>query len=263
MNRRLASICFALVLTFGMSGSALAVDPRTDPVTTGNPGPPTDPVVGFDQPWWGGTFHAPPQPPPIEVETTGAALVGTYVGPAGSRTYIPAFQYQLLYSDPQGGYSCTAYSMAMAIDKATYGGTRVTGREVRALSGVVSYAGMTLADARIASAKLRVALVRANGTWANVVAVLKARRGVILQGVYSMVPVALRGQVSFLGRHAIYVDHLRSDGLFAYVMDPLSRSGGRWWPAKVLRSFAEKLGRETGIYPLVYFSYTRMTRLFR
>jgi hypothetical protein len=197
------------------------------------------------------------------VATAGAALAGSYVGEVGKRRYIPAFQYQLVYTDPQGGYSCTAYSTAMAVDKATYGGTRVTGHEIRDLSGVYAYTGMTLADARIATNKLQVPIVRGVGTWDGVMAALRANRGVVLQGVYSKVPLNLRGQVSFVGRHAIYLDYLHSTGLYVYVMDPLSKAGPRWWPVSVLRSFAEQLGRETGILPLVYYSYTRGTRLFR
>ena len=269
--KRLA-LALALVLSVVLSAPVLAADGRmweddggvpivvTDPVhTMGDPS--TDPVRPLD-PWWG-VWNEPPRPLPQEVETAGEALVGTYVGEVGKRRYIPAFQYQLLYSDPQGGYSCTAYSAAMAVDKATYGGSRVTGREVRALSGVSSYSGMSLADVKVATDKLQVSLIRATGTWADVLVDLRQGRGVILQGVYSQVPTSLSGQPSFTGRHAVYLDYLHSTGLYVYVMDPLSKVGPRWWPVEVLQRFADKLGRETGIYPLVFYSYTRVTRLMR
>jgi hypothetical protein len=281
--KRLASIGLALVLAFGISSSALAhelewdgpyvppssltpddpgvpTDPVFDPLVTGIPTDPVpgDPVSPLD-PWW---FVAHDPLYAEGVETTGYAPAGTYIGTSPHITYVPAFQYQLIYSDPQGGYSCTAYSAAMAIDRATYGGSRITGSQVRALSGVGPYVGLTLPQVMRATTTVGVPFVRPAAEWEGVVAALHARRGVVLQGDYDQIPDQFSGQPSFDGYHAVYLDRLHSDGVHIYMMDPLSKVGGRWVDASILRRFAEKLTRQEGVYPMVLFAYTRATRLF-
>jgi hypothetical protein len=276
--KRLASIGLALILTFALSVPTLADEdgspwePIPVPIADGVPtdpvivpiadGVPTDPVPGDPvsplNPWW---FVAH-DPDYFAIETAGAGLLGTYIrSPSGLR-YIPAFQYQLIYSDPQGGYSCTAYAVAMAVDKATYGGSKVTGRQIRTLSGVAPYVGMTLPQVTRATTKLAVPLVRATGTWAAVMAALRANRGVVLQGDYDQIPDSLSGQPSFNGYHAIFIDRVSSDGKL-YMMDPLSKVGARWVSEAILRRFAEKLTRQEHVYPLVLFAYTRQVRLFK
>jgi hypothetical protein len=274
--KRLASIGLALILTFALSVPALADEdgspwePIPVPIAGGVP---TDPVIvpiaaGIPTDFVGGDPVSPLHPwwftPNVDpaVETSGAGLLGTYIHSGGGHRYVPAFQYQLIYSDPQGGYSCTAYSVAMAVDRATYGGSRITGRQIRALSGVAPYTGMTLPQVTRATTKLAVPLVRATGTWAAVMAALRANRGVVLQGDYDQIPDALSGQPSFNGYHAVYIDRLSSTGKL-YMMDPLSKVGARWVDEAILRRFAEKLSRQEHVYPLVLFAYTRATRLFK
>ena len=281
--KRLASIGLALVLTFGLGGAALAdedgspwapdpvvvpIDPSTtiptdpvfDPEVTGVPTDPVpgDPVSPLD-PWW----YVPHDPIYAEgVETTGYAPLGTYIRSASGLRYVPAFQYQLVYGDPQGGYSCTAYSTAMAIDRATYGGSRITGRQVRALTGVGPYVGLTLPQIMRATATVGVPLVRPSAEWAAVMAALRDGRGVILQGDYDQIPDKFSGQPTFDGYHAIFLDRLSSTGRI-WMMDPLSKVGGRWIDELILRKFAEKLARQEHIYPRVLFAYTRALRLFK
>lgn len=77
-------------------------------------------------------------------------------------------------------------------------------------------------------------------------AVLYAGAGVIIDGVYGELPVDIRVQKSFTGRHAVYVDAFRPpgpDGPAAYyVMDPIGRTWrgykGDWWPAEHVERFA-------------------------
>ena len=164
------------------------------------------------------------------IETGGSGLVGHYVGTSPNIRYIPAFQYQLIYSDPQGGYSCTAYAMAMAIDKATYGGSEVTGRQVRALSGAASFTGLNLPDVIRAANRLYVTVIYPTGTWANLITSLRNGHGVVLQGDYEVIPDAYSGQTSFDGNHAVYIDYLHSTGLYMYVMDPLQKKGPTMGP---------------------------------
>jgi hypothetical protein len=270
--KRLIALGFALVLSPGLAGVVSAEDGR--PWPTADPGVPTDPAfpeailtgVPTDQapgnpapqgsPWW----YLPPSGYEGGVES-GAGLSGTYIGTSPHIYYIPAFQYQGLWSDPQGWWSCTAYSAAMAVDKATYGGSRITGRQIRALTGVGPDQGLTLPQVMRATDILAVPFVRPIGQWSAVMAALGQHRGVILQGDYDQIPDSINLS-SFDGYHAVYLDRLHSDGVHIYMMDPLRRAGPVWVDASILRAFAEKLTRQEGAYPMVLFAYTRATRLF-
>jgi len=274
-RRFLAAVCLAFVLSLGLAGVVSAEDglPRDQPT---DPGIPTDPAFpeavltgvstdrapGNSAPagnwWW---YLRPPSSYEGGVES-GAGLSGTYLRlMSGSYRYIPAFQYQGLWSDPQGWWSCTAYSTAMVVDRATGGGSRITGRQIRALTGIGPNQGLTLPQVMRATDILAVPLVRPIGQWSAVMAALKSNRGVVLQGDYDQIPDSINLS-SFDGYHAVYLDRLHSDGVHIYMMDPLRRAGPVWVDASILRKFAEKLTRQEGAYPMVLFAYTRVTRLF-
>jgi len=274
-RRFLAAVCLAFVLSLGLAGVVSAEDglPRDQPTDPGIPtdpafpetvltGVPTDRAPGNSAPagnWW--RYLRPPSSYEGGVES-GAGLSGTYLRlMSGSYRYIPAFQYQGLYSDPQGWWSCTAYSTAMAVDRATGGGSRITGRQIRALTGVGPNQGLTLPQVMRATDILAVPIVRPIGQWSAVMAALKSNRGVVLQGDYDQIPDSINLS-SFDGYHAVYLDRLHSDGVHIYMMDPLRRAGPVWVDASILRKFAEKLTRQEGVYPMVLFTYTRVTRLF-
>jgi len=276
-RRSFAAVCLAFVLSLGLSGVVSAEDglPWAQPTDPGVPtdpafpeafltGIPTDRAPGIPSPrrppgnpWW-----YLPNPSGYEggVES-GAGLTGTYIGTSPHISYVPAFQYQGLWSDPQGWWSCTAYSTAMAVDRATYGGSRITGRQIRALTGVGPDQGLTLPQVMRATDILAVPLVRPIGQWSAVMAALGQHRGVILQGDYDQIPDSINVS-SFDGYHAVFLDRLHSDGVHIYMMDPLRRAGPVWVDASILRKFAEKLTRQEGAYPMVLFAYTRATRLF-
>jgi hypothetical protein len=258
----LAGVGLALVLSLGLSGTAFAATPVVIPdavsvpvVVTG----PVSPVPG----WWRFFSLVPSLKGGPEVSTSGPGLAGTYVGAPGNLRYIAAFQYQLVIGDPQGGFSCTAYSMAMALSKASYGAVRVTGAQIRALSGASAYTGLTLPQAISAAARLHVSIVNESGSgdWADVLDALRHGRGVVLQGDYDQIPARYSGQVSFKGNHAVFVDYLHSSGQFVYVLDPLQRDGAEWVPVAIMRAFAEKLAKAQGIYPRLYYAVTPTTRL--
>jgi len=272
--KRLIALGLALVLSLGLAGVVSAEDglpwPVVDPGVPTDPafpealltGVPTDPVPADPapptNPWW----YWPHDPSYYEepgVES-GAGLAGTYIGTSPHISYVPAFQYQGLWSDPQGWWSCTAYSTAMAVDKATYGGSRITGRQIRALTGVGPDQGLTLPQVMRATDILAVPLVRPIGQWSAVMAALGQHRGVILQGDYDQIPDSINLS-SFDGYHAVFLDRLHSDGVHIYMMDPLRRAGPVWVDASILRKFAEKLTGQEGAYPMVLFAYTRATRL--
>jgi len=274
-RRFLAAACLAFVLSLGLAGVVSAEDglPRDQPT---DPGIPTDPAFpeaaligvstdrapGNSAPagnWW---WYLRPSSSYEGGVESGAGLSGTYLRlMSGSYRYVPAFQYQGLWSDPQGFWSCTAYSTAMAVSRATGGGSQITGRQIRALTGVGPNQGLTLPQVMRATDILAVPLVRPIGQWSAVMAALKSNRGVVLQGDYDQIPDSINLS-SFDGYHAVYLDRLHSDGVHIYMMDPLRRAGPVWVDASILRKFAEKLTRQEGVYPMVLFTYTRVTRLF-
>ena len=81
-------------------------------------------------------------------------------------------------------------------------------------------------------------------------ALLYAGAGAVIDGVYGELPVDLRLDKDFTGRHAVYVDAFRPpgpDGPAAYyVMDPIGHTwegyNGGWWPAEDVERFASQMG---------------------
>ena len=79
---------------------------------------------------------------------------------------------------------------------------------------------------------------------------LGAGYGAVIQGVYGVIPEALRLQPSFEGSHAIYLDGYYPGGNGTpeayYVIDPLGRPSagydGDWWPASVIDAFGTAFG---------------------
>ena len=181
-----------------------------------------------------------------------------------SYIYHPKHQWQLgPNAAPTGGWDCTAYSAAMALDRATMGGTTATGRQVR-LASDEPYPdprspGLNLAQVIVVAAKWHVDLVNRRGApWSAVMAMLREGRGVVLQGDYDQIPAGFSGQLSFKGDHALFVNHITGDGDL-YDMDPLRKAGAIEIPEKVARAYAEKLARTWGIYPGLAVAMTRVT----
>lgn len=179
-------------------------------------------------------------------------------------TYKPEFSYQLgSGSGPTGGFDCTAHSAAMAIDRATLGGSKITGRQVR-LASTEPYPdphspGLSIPQVINVGFKLHVSLENRSGApWSSLIAALKGQRGVILQGDYDQIPAEFSGQLSFKGDHAVFVNHISGDGDF-YWMDPLRKAGPIEIPAAVARKYAEKLAKSWGTFPGLLFATTRIT----
>ena len=179
-------------------------------------------------------------------------------------TYKPQHQWQLgSGSGPTGGVDCTAYAAAVASDRATLGGTKVTGRQVRLASNEPypdpQSPGLNLPQVINVAFKWHVDLEQRSGApWKSLLAALKAQRGVILQGDYDQIPAGFSGQLSFKGDHAVYINHISGDGDL-YWMDPLRRAGPIEIPAAVAKAYAEKLARKWGLYPGLAFATTRIT----
>lgn len=176
--------------------------------------------------------------------------------------YRPAFLRQLNPADPLGNLSCTAYSAAMALDRATLGGIQVSGEAVRERTGltpaqIAAQGGMTLRNIEHALASWSVYLHDQTGSpWASVLAALNGYQGVILQGHYPALTAGGYGsQPTYQGNHAIYVNNIDGGGTRGLMYDPLA-SVCRWVPLSVLRAYAEGLHK-----PGLYFASTRRTPL--
>jgi hypothetical protein len=171
--------------------------------------------------------------------------------------YRPAPLHQINPDDPLGPYSCTAYSAAMALDRATMGGVQVPGWLVRQRTGKnPNPDGLTLQDVQKALETWNVPLhIKTGSGWPNVLASLRSFEGVILQGHYPALTAAgFTCQASFKGNHAVYVNSLDSLGTSGLTYDPLCLVA-RWIPIAALQAYA------IGLAPTVYFATTRSTPL--
>ena len=153
----------------------------------------------------------------------------------------------------------------MAIDRATIGGTLVTGRQVRLASDEPipdkHSPGLNLKQIVVVAAKWHVDIVnRSGGPWSAVVKALKERSGVILQGDYDQIPAQYSGQAGFKGDHAVYINHAKDAAVSeVWWMDPLNKAGGFYIPVAVAVAYATKLAKSAGIYPGLFWATTRIT----
>jgi hypothetical protein len=184
--------------------------------------------------------------------------------------YRPKFQAQINGFDIFGKYNCTAYSAAIAIDRATLGGTEVTGRDVRRASDEPipsqSSPGLNLAQTQEVAEGWHVSLLERRGEFVDVVTALKNGRGVMAQGDYDQMG-AYSCQGTFLGDHCIELNNLNTSkvtiggkvylaGQAVLVYDPLCTKA-RYLPLEVIKRYCEKHAAATG--GKVRYSVTRVT----
>jgi len=165
----------------------------------------------------------------------------------------PRYQAQnpALSHDPLGWLSCTAYSMAMGIDRSSLGAKRPSGRDVRAGTGDKT-GGLTLPQvAHVAEAQYGVPVELHTGsraaTPAYALAQLRAGRGMVLQGnAGALLHTDFRSTAGSVN-HAVYVNELRAN-LDALVYDPAADGrragidqGPSWWPWETVLRFAAAL----------------------
>lgn len=176
--------------------------------------------------------------------------------------YKPTHQRQIVAGDKYGGYNCTAYSAAMAIDRATMGGTLVTGKLIRQNSNEPvpdpASPGLSLPQIVNVAFKWHVELENRGGApWTAFIKALKEGRGVVLQGDYDQLGSEYSCQSSFKGNHAVYVNHVTgNDELYWY--DPLC-SGPRNVPMATGKAYAEKFAKSINVSPGILFATTRVT----
>ncbi len=162
---------------------------------------------------------------------------------------------QLVSSDPYGKYNCSAVCLARAVNAATLGGLKISGKEVRAMSDEPvpdpHSPGLNIQQLVNVSKKLRVPIIdRTGGTWADVVAVLDTAgpgRRVIAQIEYAKLGTD-RCQAGGDFGHALTLDAIRSRGGQSETLasDPLC-SGLKWYRSAVIRDAMLAFAVNTGL----------------
>jgi hypothetical protein len=149
-----------------------------------------------------------------------------------------------------GWLSCTAYSMAMLIDRSTLGAKHPSGKDVRIGTGDTTD-GLTLPQAaRVADTEygvhVEVHVGGSTATPAYALAQLRAGRGMSLQGNTSALIRTPYRSTGGPVNHNVYVNEVRSDG-DALVYDPAADGrrtydqGPSWWPWATVLRFAAAL----------------------
>ena len=191
-------------------------------------------------------------------------------------TYRPRHQPQLNASDPYGGVNCSAYSAAIMVDRATIGGVRVTGKDIRAASNEPrpepGSPGLNIEQVIAAAFRLtRVNFTPRRGSWSVMLKHL-GPSGVLLPGDYDQIPPAFDCQPGFNDLHMVAINNENSGsvtaadgrvygpGECALTYDPLCPAF-RWVPLAVLRKYAEKYARRVGYTGGVIYATTRATPL--
>lgn len=153
-----------------------------------------------------------------------------------------------------GWLSCTAYAMAMAIDKATLGKQHPSGADVRKLTGD-TVGGLTLPQvARVAvneyDTPCEVHVGSSAATPPYLLAQLRAGRGVVVQGNTSALLNTPYRSTGGPVNHAVYANEVRATtaGVQVLVYDPAADGrwsyvdqGPTWWPWTRLLAFAAAL----------------------
>jgi hypothetical protein len=161
--------------------------------------------------------------------------------------------------------TCTDTSLGRCISYATNGRIDKDGRVYRAAISPHDPNGITLPQARdaariVADVNL---IIPPDWHWAEVLAHLRAKKGLLVQGWYSLIPRPYRYQKdpSSFG-HAMWISH-DSPTSGMRVWDPLDANTthhGQWIPAANIRAYMEELSRRQGVKSL-YCAYVPLQHL--
>jgi hypothetical protein len=166
--------------------------------------------------------------------------------------YRPTHQKQINSNDPLGNLSCTAYSAAIAVDRATIGGVIISGADIRiatdlSVAAIKKQHGMTLGNIEHAMNSFHVYIHDHTGDhFTDLIQSLENYQGIIAQGKYSAFG-SYSSQPSYKGGHAVYLNNLDSKGTSILVYDPLANVA-RWIPVVVIENFMKALPAGNGIY---------------
>jgi hypothetical protein len=156
-----------------------------------------------------------------------------------------------------GGHyvTCTDTSLGRDIAYATNGRVDKDGRVYRAALVPHDPNGISLPQAKQAAKTVAgVNLILPVGWhWAEVMAHLRAKKGLIIQGWYAEIPRMYRYQLSSDFGHAMFVSHYSpTSGMRVWdALDPNLTHHGQWVPAIYVRNFLEALQHRFGASSLL------------
>jgi hypothetical protein len=175
--------------------------------------------------------------------------------------YLPTFLTQKNNTDPYHTVNCCAYSFAMLTDANTYGGCRITGAQVRALTNEPKpdpdSPGLNISQVMAVSHKLHLTIgSNLHGTHEVLFNSLALGRQFIVPGVAAAIPLALRdGDPNFVKSHMIFVGHLVPGKSAVLVGNPLDLKF-REWPIAVLFAYWDAYAKIVGNHPYAYSQLT-------
>lgn len=166
--------------------------------------------------------------------------------------YRPRHQRQLVASDKNGSKNCTAYSAAMFVDAVTLGGSKVTGKQVRAWSSEPvpdpGSPGLNIPQVVAVLSRLGVVLDDRTGQpWAAVEAALDQDRRVVAQISYLELGAARCQHGDFGHAMLLQARRKRAGGIPGFEIlanDPLC-STAKWYDDTAIHRAMEKFGDET------------------
>jgi hypothetical protein len=158
------------------------------------------------------------------------------------------------YTPGAGGayVTCTDTATGRMISFATNGRREIDGRRIRAAVRPPDPNGITLPQAKQATKSLTGLdlVIPGDWHWAEVLNHLRARRGLVVQGWYSMIPRQYRFQLGADFGHAMWLSHFSptAGNMFRNwdPLDPNLAHHGSWIPASAIRASMEELSRRNG-----------------
>jgi hypothetical protein len=147
--------------------------------------------------------------------------------------------------------TCTDTAAGRMLAYASNGRINLNGQQIRAAVRPPDPDGITLPQAKEAVERLTSTTIVIPGSWdwTEVMAWLRARKGLIVQGWYSKIDRDYRYQLASDFAHAMWISHYSTTAGMR-VWDPLDANRthhGQWVPARYIRAYMEELSRRMGV----------------
>lgn len=147
--------------------------------------------------------------------------------------------------------TCTDTALGRMVAYATNGRVNKDGRVYRSAVIPADSNGINLQQAKIAARKVAGVdlIIPEAWNWSEVVAHLRAKKGLIIQGWYDAIPRSYRFQARADFGHAMFISHIvSSPGSRNWdPLDPNLTHHGSWVPSKYIRDFMLKLAAKEGL----------------
>jgi len=157
------------------------------------------------------------------------------------------------YTPGAGGkwVTCTDSSVGRDLCYATNGRVDLDGRQIRAAVVPPDPDGITLVQAKQAVERLTdtTLIVPRDWDWFEVLAHLRAKKGLVVQGWYAEIPPEYRFQFRCDFAHALFVSHYSpTAGMRVWdALDANKTHHGSWVPATYIRRSMEALARRENV----------------